>query len=135
MTYILTAAEHDVYTDPPRVVNVSAGAATEIFPNEQHFRTGEIVQRLIQNIGPATLWYSEGISKNTGDVVSGDPQCDSTVMFHGQLLAGQQLDCSSHRQRVCVFCTTATQVSTTVRRRRQYTKITSLGANGSQGTV
>jgi len=129
MLYVYgNVAERDVYTDPPMVITVAAATPKEVLPDEQLKGTGEISLRLIQNTGANTLYYAE----NTSDS-GGNPMCDGTNAYHGMLLAGQQLDCSTHRQRVCVWSQAGTTVSVTVRRRRQQGKMTILNMN--QGGV
>lgn len=110
---ITSVAEHNVYTDPANVIVVAAATATEVLPNEQFNNAGEISQRLIQNVGANRAYYAENTSG-----AAGIPACNATNLFHGFIEAGSQLDCTSHRQRVCVYSTAGTTISTTIRRRK-----------------
>lgn len=116
MIRALNVAEHNVFSDPPRVVVVPAATATEALPNEQGKDSGEIAYRYIQNVGANPCYYSFGLSNGAGG-----PQCDATINFHGYLAVGQQLDCSNHRQKVCVYSTGGTTLATTLMRRRDLT--------------
>ena len=110
---ITMVAEHNVYTDPPQVIAVPAGIATIALPTEQNKNTGEISLRLIQNVGLNPMYYSENVSTPAGAAL-----CDDTKIFHGYIVAGAQLDCTSHRQIVCVYSPLGTTISTTIRRRK-----------------
>lgn len=107
MTRVTSSAEHNVFTDPPRIVNAAAGTDTEVFASEQNANTGEISKRFIQNTGANECYYSEGID-----------QCNA-LNYHGKIAAGQQLDCSDHRQSVRVNSAAGTTIATTIRRRRE----------------
>ncbi len=113
---VSTISSKSVYTDAPNVIVVPANTATTIFKNEQQ-TFGNITQRLIQNVGTNPCFYSENLFDET--TIPPTPYCDGTDAFHGVLAAGQQLDCSSHCQAVCVFSPLGTIISTTVRRQPQ----------------
>ena len=113
-------AERNVYTDFPNVIVVPANTATLILIDESK-TNGEISRRLIQNVGTNVCYYSENLVNLNGELNNRapTPYCDATKLFHGQLAAGQQLDCTDHRQAICVFSVAGTTISTTVRRRTQ----------------
>jgi len=113
---IETQAERNIWTDPPNVIAIAAATATLILPSVQG-TAGDYSQRLIQNVGNNPCYYSENLVDNT--TIPPTPYCDSSNNFHGLLTAGQQLDCSGHRQAVCVYSPLGTTISTTVRRRNQ----------------
>lgn len=115
---IYSPADPNVFTDAPRVITVPANTATIIFFNEQQSGK-EITQRLFQNVGNNPCFYSENLLDS--GLIQNNPNptaiCDGTLLYHGIVSAGQQLDCSSHKQAVCVFSVAGTTISTTVRRR------------------
>lgn len=111
---VSNSAERNVYTDAPKVITVSPGVATLILLDETN-TLGDISQRLIQNTGSNPCFYSENMVDNTKKPPT--PICDGILNYHGSLNAGEQLDCSSHRQAVCVYSSAGTVVSTTIRRR------------------
>jgi hypothetical protein len=118
MLRTLNVAEHNLYTDPPRIVAVAAATPTEVLPNEQNVRTGEIAYRYIQNTDANNdLYYSFGLSK-----ADGTAQCDNVALYHGMLKPSGQLDCSNQRQRVCVYSVGGATVATVIIRRRDLSK-------------
>ena len=120
VTAAVGLAERNVFTDAPNVIVVPANTATMVLRNEQN-TPYEISRRLIQNVGANPCFYSENLENNNGILnnPNSTPYCDGTSNFHGQLAAGQQLDCTDHRQCVAVFSPLGTTISTTVRRRTQ----------------
>jgi hypothetical protein len=117
MHRVLNVSEHNLFADSPKPIAVPAATATEVLPNEQRKNTGEIAYRYIQNVGANPLYYTFGMSTDTGL-----PVADATANYHGMLPSNAQLDCSNHRLRVCVFSTAGTTVATTIIRRRDLVK-------------
>lgn len=120
ITGVVGVSERNVYTDPPNVIVVPANTAIIVLKDES-VSWGEISRRLIQNIGANPCYYSENMYNNNGILNNPNPTpvCDGTLNFHGYLASGQQLDCTEHRQVVCVFSLLGTTISTTIRRRTQ----------------
>ena len=115
---INTAAERNVFSDPPNVINVPANTAILIFTDEEHTYNNanqQIALRLLQNVGANPCFYSENLVDMTNKPPT--PVCDGTVNYNGVVAAGQQLDCSGHCQAICVFSVLGTTIATTIRRR------------------
>jgi hypothetical protein len=104
-------AEKNVITLPPNVITIAATTATFVLRDSRVHKT-EISQRFIQNTGANPLYFSEGVTD-----ASGNASCDNLLNYHGYLAAGQQLDCSQHRQCVSVYSVLGTTVAVTVRHR------------------
>ena len=111
MLRTIPISERNVTIDAPNIINVPAATATVVLLDERTTRN-EISQRFIQNTGANDLYYSEGVADNAGG-----GQCNNTNVYHGMVLAGQQLDCSAHRRMVTVYSVGGTTVATTIRRR------------------
>lgn len=119
MIQVSGACERNIKTDGAFVYNVGSGQTLLVLPADD-FTVGEISARLIQNCGANPCYYSENMMDNGGILNNPNsiPICDGTINFHGLLQAGQQLDCSSHRQCVAVYSPLGTVISTTIRRRQ-----------------
>ena len=114
MLRVGNTAERSVFADPPAPVTVAAATATILLRDEQNYRTGEISERTIQNVGANDLYYAF----NTLDRTKVPPAavCDNVTNFHGLLKPGLQLACN-HRQSVCGYSVNGTVVAVTILRR------------------
>lgn len=107
MLRVGSVVEKNTLVLPPRVVTVPADTATLIL--EECDPREEYVARYIQNVGDNNAHYAWGVLK-----ADGSADCDNVELFHGLLVAGQQLDCSAHAFSVCVYSVAGTTIATTV---------------------
>lgn len=123
MLRTISVAENDAFSDPPKIVTYVANTAIEVLPNESGTKTGEIVTRLIQNLGASPLYYAFGTTGGT-DSPANPPSAvvDAAVNFHGVLPQYAQMDCSNNRLRVCAISTAGGTIATTIIRRADLTK-------------
>jgi hypothetical protein len=109
----ISYGEQNVFVDPPKVVTVPAATATEVIPEQVGDGSwSQIAFRYIQNNSAEVLYYSFGLG-TSADLA----QCDNAVMYHGFIPAYGQLDCSTHRKRVCVYSVNGASVPVTIGRR------------------
>lgn len=102
MTRVLGIAERNAFPNGANPTQVPAGQNTEVIPDQTiEPRLTEISGRYVQNTGANALYYAIG-------------QEASPDNHHGVLVQYGQLDCSSHRQKVCVYSTGGTTVATLI---------------------
>ena len=90
MNRVINACDKSVVVETPSVVAVAANTDTNVLASLQNSGR-EYAGRYVQNIGSNPCFYA--LSQN----------CDGAANIHGQLGAGQQLDCSNHCLSVNVF--------------------------------
>lgn len=101
---VQNAADRRIFSDPPNVINVVAGAvAVDLLPDDTNSQ-GEISFRGVQNTGANPI----NICFNTTATLT---------EYHVQLTTGQQLNCSDDRQRISGYSDLGTTIATNIKRR------------------
>lgn len=116
MIRVLQIVEHNILVSPPKVVQLVAGVAKTVIPDQTQAKNpqppGELCQRLVQAIG-GDVYLAFGVGLNDTDAgVLGE--VDDQV-FHCFLANGQQRDISNDRTRVVAYSTTASRVAVELR--------------------